>query len=74
MAATVILGVVLLAVLIFHAWSARQWAAERTTLVTELTNVAMARSSTELRVLRADPPPRLDYEQLPEGFYGQVGL
>lgn len=70
----IVLGVALLSVLAYHAWTERQWGTERTNLMRELTNLAMSKSSNDLQRLRQSDVEPLARTELPEGFEAFVGL
>lgn len=68
------LATVLLAVLVYHAWFAYQTAKERRELTREITNLAVSRTPSELRAVRAEAPAFPEPSPFPEGFEYTVGL
>ena len=71
--AEITLGIVLAAVLIYHAWFAHEAAQERHELTRELTNLAVSRTPQELRTTRMEVPSFPTLSELPEGYEGGVG-
>lgn len=68
----VVLGLVIGALLAFHAYQANQWAKERRSLLHRV----IAKNTGEMLVLDRETPkaPRPAEPAYPEGFESQVGL
>ncbi len=74
LASTITLAIVLVAVLVFHGWSAHEWGQERHELVQEITNIAVSRTPYDLQRVRQEMPSYPQMSELPDGFDGMVGL